>query len=116
MNRLQNHLHKFISDVNAMPRMRSLLKGWQPQVVIQTSDSDELYSFNVYDSFLSELGTSNEEYPHTVILRGREDILNRVFSGELNPARAHLDGELDVFGSDRDEVKLDAISLILWGI
>ncbi len=116
MNNLQHNLHKFIGDVNDMPRMRSLLKGWEPQVVIQASDSEEQYSFNVNDSYLSELGTSNDEYPHTIILRARQDILNKVFCGELNPARAHLDGELDVFGSDKDEVKLDAISLILWGI
>ncbi len=109
-------MHKFIADVNELPRMRSLLKDWEPQVVIQATDSDEQYSFSVSGSYLSELATSNDEHDHTVILRARQEILNKVFSGELNPARAHLDGELDVFGSDRDEVKLDAISLILWGI
>jgi hypothetical protein len=39
-----------------------------------------------------------------------------VFTGALNPVRANLDGELAVFASDRDNVKLDAVCMVLWGM
>lgn len=116
MTSLENNLLKFIDDVNAMPRMRSLLKDWEPQVIVRVSDSDEFFSFRVEDSNLTPLRTDSIELPHTVTLRAGEETLNKIFSGAMNPARAHLDGDLEVFGSDKDEVKLDAISLILWGI
>jgi hypothetical protein len=44
-----------------------------------------------------------------------EDVLRRIFTGELNPARAHLDGSLQAIGAQKDQLVLDSIVLLIWG-
>jgi len=50
-----------------------------------------------------------------IVIAAEERVLLGIFSGEINPARAHLDGELQAFGSQRDQLVLDAIVLLIWG-
>jgi len=39
-----------------------------------------------------------------------------VFSGDYNPAHALIDGELAVFSNEKDKVKLEAITMVIWGM
>ncbi|MBI3722616.1 SCP2 sterol-binding domain-containing protein [bacterium] len=50
-----------------------------------------------------------------IVIAADESVLAGVFRGELNPARAHLEGELQAFGSQKDQLVLDAIVLLIWG-
>jgi hypothetical protein len=50
-----------------------------------------------------------------VVVAADATTLARIFRGEVNPARAHLDGDLQVFGSQRDQLVLDSIVLLIWG-
>ena len=112
---LKQCLLDFIEKVNSHARMESLLKGWEPTIVIDATDASAAYSLVVRRSQVVHLVEGTVEADHCVQLQADAEVLMKIFSGQLNPARAHMDGQLAAFGSDRDQVKLDAISLILWG-
>jgi hypothetical protein len=96
--------------------MASLLAGWEPVIVLETQDADQVVSLTVQAGRIVEVTSGARDAEHKIFVQAEEEVLRQVFSGLLNPARAHLDGTLAVFGTERDKVKLDAISLILWGI
>ena len=109
-------LNAFAQSVNTHPSIARLLQGWEPLLLIEVMDDGQQFYMRVEKSKLGAVGIGTAEAPHTILLRGDSVLLTKVFSGTINPAQAYLAGDLEVFGSDRDQVKLDAISLILWGM
>lgn len=115
-NTLSAVLSHFQGDVNGNPRLKNLLKGWNPSVVLDALDTGRSFTLKLDEGCIADVETGKHERPHSILIQSTEEVLGRVFSGRLNPARAVLDGDLAVFGSDKDQVKLDAISLVLWGL
>ncbi len=109
-------LRAFVRSANTHPRVGKLLKGWEPLLLIEATDDGQRFNLRVHDSRLDEVALSEVESDNSILVRGSNEVLRDVFSGALNPARAYLEGTLEVFGSDRDHIKLDAISLVLWGM
>ena len=112
---IEQTLHTFQGKVNAHSSLKSLLKGWEPTIIIESTDSQRVFSLPVRNQKIESVESQRLAHTHEVLVRGAESLLEDVFSGKANPATAHLDGLLEVFGSDRDQVKLDSISLVLWG-
>lgn len=113
---LAAHLSAFIRGVNAHPAMTKLLKGWEPRLTIEAFDTDERFHLRIDDCKVREVAPENADDEHAILIRGERAVLCEVFTGESNPAQAYLEGTLEVFGDDRDHIKLDAICLVLWGI
>ena len=63
---------------------------------------------------MSEPTASATEAPD-VVIASDESVLRGIFTGEVNPARAHLDGILEAQGSQKDQLVLDSIVLLIWG-
>lgn len=112
---LRTCLEDFREKVNRHSRIRTLLKDWKRVVVIEVTDTGETFAFIFSDGEIKDLKCEAVE-GEQILLRSKEATCRDVFSGALNPATAFLNGQLEVFASDRDQVKLDAIALILWGI
>jgi hypothetical protein len=106
----------FVQSANTHPGIARLLQGWEPLLLIESTDDGQKFHLRIQNARLGEVGLGAAEAPHSILVRGASAILADVFSGALNPAQAYLEGSLEVFGSDRDQIKLDAISLILWGM
>jgi hypothetical protein len=110
-------LESFRTLVNGHARVRKLIKGWEPVVFVEPTDLDERYYLHVRSSEITQITASCDSEPeHLVHVRGPTRELTAVFSGRKSAARAVLDADLEVFAIDRDQVKLDAISMILWGV
>jgi hypothetical protein len=109
-------LGSFVAAVNDNPRIAKILKDWNPAIAIEATDTGEHLDFQVRGSVVSERKPDGGPVPHRVALQATEETLCRVFSGAVNPVQAHLAGRLAVFATDRDNVKLDAICMVLWGI
>lgn len=112
-------LSNYRTLINETARMRSLLKGWDRDVVISCNDSGEIYTTSFSSSFLSDITKVVEEDVDAeedgISLAGTRADLIDIFTGNENPAKAFLNGKLAVFSTGQDQVKLDSISLILWG-
>jgi hypothetical protein len=113
---LHDCLDRFVAAVNGNLRVKKILKDWNPLIVLETTDTGEQFHFRVAETVLSRPEPGDTSAPHRVALQATEEILRAVFSGDVNPVQAHLAGDLAVFANDRDNVKLDAICLVLWGL
>lgn len=111
---LFGRLGEFRARGMASPPVRRLLRGWDRVVEIRAQGGGAL--------FLSSRGGVMEgpaeraERPPDVVISGAAPVLEAVFGGELNPARAHLDGDLEVAGSQRDQLVLDSLVMLIWGL
>ena len=113
---LRDCLHAFARSVNTDTRLIGLLKGWEPLLEIEATDSGARFAFQVSRGQMTPIDAASARTENPVLIRSDSQTLIHVFGGELNPAQAYLQGALEVFGSDRDQIKLDAISLVLWGM
>lgn len=113
---LHETLCLFREKVNEHARIHSIIKGWEPVILIEASDTQLRRYLPVRSSRIVEVAEQHVETSHSVHLRGTEEVLTSIFDGRANPAESFLDGALEIFASDKDQVKLDAISLVLWGV
>lgn len=112
MSTLADSLEVFCSRVNAHPRMRSLLSTWDRDIDVSPTDSDELYRMRCRESRLAVVPRTGDE--PQIVMRAERSMLTSIFVGESNPAMMFLYGDLQVFATEKDQVKLDAIALLLW--
>ena len=113
---LERCLVNFVAAANGNDRVKSILRGWNPLIVIHAIDTGRSFHFAVNDLAVSEPVMGEASAPHEVILEAEEELLRKIFTGAMNPVRAHMDGILAAFATDRDNVKLDAICMVLWGM
>lgn len=109
-------LQRFQIEANAHARVASLLKGWNPTFHLECTDTGLLFSLRVKDGRVDAVCEGHSEASHVIRLLANENDLKRLFSGELHPVQAHSDGVLEVYGDSKDQVKLDAITMILWQV
>jgi hypothetical protein len=107
-------LAEFSNRVNNSERIKSLLKDWNRTLSIEAEDAPgEAYVVVFRDCSVVSVSRGSDESA-SIVMRAPAHLLGEVFSGRTNPAMAFLEGHLQVFADDRDQVKLDAISLLLW--
>ncbi len=111
-------LHDFRSAFNANERVKRLVKGWDRLIVVEATDTESVLTMIVHDLMVTEIkaGAHREDDDDLIHLQASENNLIKIFSGDYNPANALIDGELAVFSSEKDKVKLEAISIVIWGM
>lgn len=115
-NALSETLADFRTRVNGHPRIPALIRGWQPVIIVEASDTGMRRYLPVRECKVAAISEQLDDSAHTVHLRASERVLGAIFNGESNPAEAFLNGELEIFANEKDQVKLDAISLVIWGM
>ena len=103
-------LRSFQTEFNANEQVKKLVKGWDRSIVVEATDSESVFTMMVRDLQLTDIkpGTHGGDDDDLIHLQASEENLIRIFSGDYNPANALIDGELSVFSSERDKVKLEA--------
>jgi putative sterol carrier protein len=87
--------------------------------LLEATDSDAIFTVTLQGLLITNVKAGNETDPdddNLVHLQASEENLTRIFSGDYQPATALIDGELAVFSSELDKVKLEAISIVIWGM
>jgi len=113
---LLNLLRDFAVRVNDHPGLRRPLAGWSPDFYIEASDAGHTFEVRMVGGRVEGVEPTGEEPgDEALLLRAATPVLERVFSGALSPLGAYTDGQLEVYGSQKDQIKLDVIALVLWG-
>lgn len=112
---LHDTLEAFRSRVNDNPRAIRLIHAWDRDIAIDTFDGHASAVLHVREGRVRNVSAGPCEIAQRVEIRAEESVLINVFNGATNPSIAFIDGELEVFGSDDDRLKLDAITLVVWG-
>ncbi len=112
---LLSALEDFRARADAAPSVKKLLARWDRLVEIRAL-SEPRRSFFLRSTAGRMLGPERSAGGSPdIVIAAHESVLQGVFRGELNPARAHLDGELQAYGSQKDQLVLDSIVLLIWG-
>src|SRR5512144_2360588 len=98
-DQLAQALSHFRDLVNAHPRMKTLLKGWDRSAVVATEDTGQVFTVQFKDCQVVSVqpGITVDNAP--IKLKGSERTLTDIFVGDLNPASEFLDGRLQVTAS-----------------
>jgi hypothetical protein len=116
-NALQECLTKFQTTFNDNARVKKLIKGWDRAVVVDATDTGNIHSMMIADLSMADVRDGAVlDVPHPIHLQASEATLIDIFSGKYNPAHALIDGALAVFSDEKDKVKLEAITMVIWGL
>ena len=110
-------LEYFRSRVNSHGRLRATLVGWEPEFYIQARDVDNMFRIHFECGYVGQvLAVSTNPSDEALLLRADQAVLRKIFSGKMSPLSAYTDGLLEVYGNQKDQIKLDVIALVVWGV
>jgi putative sterol carrier protein len=114
---LSECLHHFQSTFNDNSRVKKLIKNWERSIIVEATDTNATLTMVISDLIMTDVKEgAHPDEDNPIHLQAAQDVLIRVFSGDYNPAHALIDGELAVFSSEKDKVKLEAITMVIWGM
>ncbi|OLZ09171.1 SCP2 sterol-binding domain-containing protein [Sulfobacillus thermosulfidooxidans] len=103
----------FARACNENERLRQMNRDWSRTIVIETTDSHQLYWLRSQNGVI-EAGEG--DVPNADMhIEGTEDIIQAVFSGQMSPTEPYNAGDLLVKGHQDDLMRLDIITLLIWG-
>lgn len=108
-------LEDFRIRCNCSDPVKRLIRRWDRIIEIQVSGSTSA-SYFLRSHSGKVTAPKVQSGPPDMTIAGSAETLRDIFCGLLNPARAHLDGELQVFGSQKDQLVLDSVVLLIWGL
>lgn len=111
-------LEQFKTQVNTNAQIQRIVKGWNTDVALEERDAATSYRLCISEGKIGSIArggaATNEDCPMRIV--GDSAVIRAVFEGRVNGIRANNDGLIEIYGPMSDQVKLDAIALILWGI
>jgi len=99
--------------VNKDARLRDMNRDWSRLIRVEPSDGTEAFRVSYQEGVMEVDRTLEGSFD--IVLRAPEEVLARVFSGEASPTEPYLDGSLTIQGSQEDVLRLDFLSLMIWG-
>jgi predicted lipid carrier protein YhbT len=110
---LEHTLAEFARRVNEDPRLRQMIQDWDRTIRCVAADTGREAWLEVRQAAVRVAPAVPAE--EDVRLEGDESLLLGMFAGETSPTEPYLDGRLRVTGSQEDVLRLDILSLMIWG-
>ncbi|MGZ8969356.1 MAG: hypothetical protein ACXW2W_09165 [Telluria sp.] len=111
-------LERFRTDVNTNAQIQRIVKGWNTDVALESRDVGHTWRLCINEGLIGQIAPGNDasfdDCPMRIV--GDSAVMRGLFEGRINGIRANNDGLIEIYGPMSDQVKLDAIALILWGI
>lgn len=106
-------LEAFAGGYNANERLKIMNRDWDRVIQVLTTDIQSAHTLELKNGELTfrEGGTDN---PDLTVLSDSE-ILADMFYGDITPTEPYMNGTLRIMGSEDDIIRLDFISLMIWG-
>lgn len=111
--KLHDALLLFRDKVNADPRLKAMNKDWSRTIRVQPTDGIEALRIR-YEGGVMEIDADVARAPD-IVLMAPEDVLVGIFSGTSSPTEPYLEGTLTIQGTQEDVLRLDFLSLMIWG-
>jgi hypothetical protein len=110
-------LEDYRQKVNSSERVSRMIANWEPHLLLTPSDREIGYYVKFDRAAIGPVTTGKPDADgHLVEIEGQYEELLSIFTGKTNPAQSFLNGNISVYADEKDQVKLDAISLVLWGL
>ncbi|NMP21450.1 SCP2 sterol-binding domain-containing protein [Sulfobacillus harzensis] len=110
---LMEALEQFVSQCNNNTRLREMNRDWSRRIQLTPNDTQNLH-WLVSDGGLVSCGAGAVESPD-MLIEAQESILTDIFSGQMTPTEPYNNGDLLVKGHQDDMMRLDILTLLIWG-
>ncbi|WP_018086818.1 SCP2 sterol-binding domain-containing protein [Desulfurispora thermophila] len=103
----------FTNGYNANQRLIVMNRDWDRVILIKADDlpSEHTLILNNGELTMREGGVDNPD----LIVMANSEILADMFYGDITPTEPYMNGTLRITGSEDDIVRLDFISMLIWG-
>lgn len=110
---LRECLAKFRDRCNSDQQLRQMLRDWDRLILVRATDLAAECFLAVRDGevFLEEGVAAQAD----LTVMADSQLLTDLFSGRITPTEPYLNGSLRVLGTEEDVMRLDFISLMIWG-
>lgn len=106
-------LTEFTGKFNADARLKIMNRDWNRVVVVKATDVDSLHTLTLVDGEVT-LKEGAGENPDLTVISDSETLAD-IFWGDITPTEPYNNGTLKILGSEDDIIRLDFISLMIWG-
>ncbi len=106
-------LTQFVDECNNNARLREMNRDWSRRVQLEPHDTHRIH-YLISDEGMVSAGEGPVENPD-MLIQASEDILTGVFSGQITPTEPYNAGDLLVRGQQDDIMRLDILTLLIWG-
>lgn len=106
-------LKEFTDKFNRDARLKIMNRDWNRVVVVKATDVDSLHTLTLIDGEVI-LKEGAGENPDLTVISDSETLAD-IFWGDITPTEPYNNGTLRILGSEDDIIRLDFISLMIWG-
>ncbi|AUW92877.1 SCP2 sterol-binding domain-containing protein [Sulfobacillus sp. hq2] len=106
-------LEHFAAQCNANSRLRQMNRDWTRRIAIVATDRAQSFWLTSQEGVITA-GEGPAVEPDLQI-QAPYDIIQAIFSGAMSPTEPYNAGDLLVKGSQDDLMRLDIITLLIWG-
>ncbi len=106
-------LEAFQKSCQEIEKLKIMNRDWDRIVLVRANDVESTHTLVFKEGDLSLLQGRQGEPDLTVI--ADSETLAAMFFGEITPTEPYLNGTLKLLGSEDDILRLDFISLLIWG-
>lgn len=106
-------LDKFAQECNHNERLRKMNRDWSRLMELSATDTGTTYWLRSQEGLIT--AGAGEVEGADLKIAASEDILRDVFSGVVTPTEPYNAGDLLVKGHQDDVMRLDIITLLIWG-
>jgi putative sterol carrier protein len=113
LGEIAESLQTFVKNYRENSKLKAMNRDWNRTVLVLANDLESAHTLTLEDGELS-LQEGRQGDPDLTVISD-SDTLAAMFSGEITPTEPYLNGTLKIIGSEDDIMRLDFISLLIWG-
>lgn len=106
-------LTQFADECNHNERLQEMNRDWTRRIQLESEDTHRSH-YIVSEAGQLSVGAGAMPNPD-LLITSTEEILTQVFSGQMTPTEPYNVGDLLVKGHQDDIMRLDILTLLIWG-
>ncbi|HOV80786.1 MAG TPA: alkyl sulfatase C-terminal domain-containing protein [Bacillota bacterium] len=106
-------LKAFADSFNKNERLKIMNKDWDRVVLIKANDIESQHTMTLKNGVVS-LKEGAADNPDLTVISDSETLAD-IFYGDISPTEPYNNGTLKIMGTEDDIIRLDFISLMIWG-
>lgn len=111
---LKATLYDFVNKVNNNEKVQKLIRKWSTTLLFWARDSGEGFILHVQEGKVISIENALDENAGKIKIITDKETLIKMFEGRENIAHLYLDGVVETYGPEKDQIVLDAVARILW--
>jgi len=107
-------LQSFYEGYQKNNKLKLMNRDWNRIIIIRASDIDSQHTLTLQNGELSVTRGAPDQNADLVVTSDSETLAD-LFYGDITPTEPYMNGTLVIQGSEDDILRLDFISLMIWG-